>query len=102
MWTTKYWHLERIPIDKESRNEMILQSRKLFKLRSLPEMLGKFYTRRPAFNNIANQANYVQQIEPVIKDKGQKAKTYCYCEKENVGTTMIARTMLNVKLNGSM
>ena len=81
---------------------MILQSRKLFKLRILPEMLGKFYARRPAFNNIANQANYVQEIEPVIKDKGQKAKTYCYCEKENVGTTMIARTMLNVKLNGSM
>ena len=52
--------------------------------------MGKFYTRRPVLNNIANQATYVQQIEPVIKDQGQKAKIYCYCKKENVGTTMIA------------
>ena len=81
---------------------MILQSRKLFKLLILPEMFGTFYTRRPVFNDIANQANYVQQIEPVIKDQGQKAKAYCYCEKENVGTTMIAWKMLNVQLNGSM
>ena len=88
VWTTKDWHLERISIDKEFCHEMIAQSRKFFKLYILPEILGKFYSRRPVLNNIANQANYVQQIEPVIKDQGQKAKTYCYCKKENVGTTM--------------
>ena len=41
-------------------------------------------------SSLANQATYVQQIEPVVKDQGQKAKTYCYCKKESVGTTMIA------------
>ena len=90
MWTTKDWHLERISIEKVFCNEMIVQSRKFFKLCILLEILGKFYTRRPVLNNIANQANYVQQIEPVIKDQGHKAKTYCYCKKENVGITMIA------------
>ena len=61
-----------------------------FKLCILREILGKIYTRRPVLNNIANQANYVQQTEPVIKDQGHKAKTYCYCKKYNVGTTMTA------------
>ena len=73
----------------EFDNEMIAQSRKFFKLRILPEILGKFYTRRPILNNIANQANCIQQIEPV-KDQGHNEKTYSYCKKETVGTTMIA------------
>ena len=68
MWTTKDWHLERTLIDKEFSNEMIVQSIKFFKLCILPEILGKFYTRRPVLNNIANHATYVHQIEPVIKD----------------------------------
>ena len=89
MCTIKDWHLERISKNKEFCNEMIVQSRKFFKLCILPEILGKFYTRRPVLNNIGNQANYVQQNEPVIKDQGHKAKT-CYCKKENVTTTMIA------------
>ena len=89
VWTTKYWHLERISTDMEFDNEMIVQSRKFFKLCILPEILGKFYTRRPILNNIANQANCVQQIEPV-KDQGHNEKTYFYCKKETVGTTMIA------------
>ena len=49
---------------------MIVQSRKFFKLHILPEILGKFYTRRQ-------------------KDQGQKAKP-CYYKNENVGTTTIA------------
>ena len=75
VWTTKDWHLEQISIDKEFCNEMIVQCRKFFKLCILPEILGKCYTRRPVLNNIGNQANYVQQNEPVIKDQGHKAKT---------------------------
>ena len=63
---------------------------KCFNLCILPEIFGKFYTRRPDLNNIANQANYVQQIERVIKDQWHKAKPYCYSKKENVGTSMIA------------
>ena len=90
LWTTKDWHLERISIDMEICNEMIVPSRKFFKICILPKILGKFYTRHPVLKNIANQANYVQQIEPVIKNQGQKAKTYCYYKKENVGATMIA------------
>ena len=89
VWTTKDWHLEQISTDMEFCNKMIAQSRKFFKLCILPEILGKFYTRRPILNNIANQANYLQQIEPVIKDQGDNEKTHCYCKKENVGTTMI-------------
>ena len=89
MWTTKDWHLEQISTDMEFCNKMIAQSRKFFKLCILPEILGKFYTRHPILNNIANQANYVQQIEPGIKDQGDNEKTYCCCKKENVSTTMI-------------
>ena len=58
VWTTKDWHLEQISVDKEFCQEMIMQSRKCFKLCILPEILRKFYTRRPVLNNIANQANY--------------------------------------------
>ena len=43
VWTTKDWHLERISIDKVFCNEMIVQSRKFFKLCILVEILGKFY-----------------------------------------------------------
>ena len=64
----------------------MVPSRKFFKLCILPEIFGKFYTRRPVLNNIANQANYVQQIEGVIKVQGHKATPYCYSKKRNVGT----------------
>ena len=68
---------------------MIAQSRQFFRLGILPEILGKFYTRHPILNNIGNQANCVQQIEPV-EDQGHNEKIYCYHKKENVQTTVIA------------
>ena len=71
-------------------NKMIVQSRKFFKLFILPEIFRKFCTRCPILNDIANQANYVQQIEPVIKDQEHNEKTSFHCKEENVGTTMIA------------
>ena len=74
--TTKEWYLERISIDMEFCNEMVVQSRKFFELCILAEILGKFYTRRPILNNNTNQVNFVQQIEIVqllrIKDIKQK------------------------------
>ena len=57
-------------------NEMIVPSRKFFKLCILAEILGKFYTRRPILNNNTNQVKCVQQTEIVqllrIKDIKQK------------------------------
>ena len=59
VWTAKDWHFKWISIDKEFYNQMMVPSRKFFKLCILPEIFGKFYTRRPVLNNIANQVNCV-------------------------------------------
>ena len=80
VWSPKEMHMERLTLDKELIQTAIPTAEKFWRLCVLPELLGKWYTRK--------QRSEVQSTSFHTYTEEEDSGRWCYC-RENKGGEMI-------------
>jgi len=90
VWTKTEYAVERIMRDDDFLNAKISAAKHIFIYGILPELIGKFYTRKP----VANSEGIVPTPVPIssaaessekIDDDDDPAKLWCYCNQPSFG-----------------
>lgn len=72
LWTKKDVHIERIDGDKSMWNMMVAASKEFFVKTLLPELVGKFYSRKVCISATPKE-------KPTVATNSDPPTTYCFC-----------------------
>ncbi len=87
MWTEQNVVIERITTDRDFFDSLIEHIEHFFKYGMLPEIIGKWYTRKPIADStgiVPQPSTSVASLE--VKDNEDYERCWCYCNQPSFGT----------------
>ena len=86
VWTEQNTVIERIVVDKPFFEDILEDVKHFFIYGMLPELLGKWYTRKPVADSNGIVQDPKLQLDDTIVDTEDYERCWCYCNQPSYGT----------------